>query len=963
MNRIRSYPVCDTSSVLLRQASIILLFVFFTLVSIPALAATPTLQLVAYSLDGTNTGTGRIGRNVQLNAVVSGTTSTAVTWTLQGAGTLTTAGLYTGPAAMPANRTVTVSATLVAFPSVTASYQFVLLNPVPAVTSTNPASLPKASTNASMSVWGGDFVPGSTVMVNGVAVPTTFTSNEQLVALVTLPASASGSLPVAVVNPTPGGGSSNAIQVAVATPAIKLTANSIDGTNTGTGRLGLSEQITAAVSGTTSTAVTWSLQGAGSISSTGLYTAPSTMPANSAVTVTATLVALPSVTTSYKLTLVNPVPRITSNLPATLTSTSNAVSLWGVGIVPGSVVLVNGSPVATSVVAFNEVTANVSATAGQTTPVSLTIQNPAPGGGVSAALSLPVSVPGGISVLPATFGTGSFTVTVTGSNFSTASKVFVNGESVPTTYASPTTLTATVFVAPWRTTPVEVGVGNSTTPANETSIPVVNQTAVSYDTAARFTMQAAFGPNPTLVAHIQNIGLSAFLTEQFAQGPSVYPPAGSFEDSSRIQFTVNALSGNDLLRQRVAFALEEIFAASLFEGNSGVTGVPWQELMEKDAFGNFRNLMTDVTLNVTMGEWLNLANNWAPTNPNVHPNQNYAREFLQLFTIGPVTLNDDGSTATDSSGNPVESYDDSTVLDMSRALTGWALPPPGNPQFALIGTDFSAPMVAEDSQHDHGQKVLFNSTTLPAGQTIQQDFKQALDTVFNHPNVPPFISKQLIQHLVKSNPSPAYIERISLVFENDGKGVRGDLPAVIQAILLDPEARSGDNGVIAANDGHLQEPVIYFLSVMNGLGINPLPANDNFVNAEGGLGEYVWAPESVFSFYSPSFNIPGTTINAPEFQIFDGNYLAQRSQILYNIINGTQYGVDFSYKQTGWLVTHFTTVPDILDAVNHVFYHGTMPAATQAAIASYCATVPASTPQRLCPLYLSLNSDAFQISY
>jgi uncharacterized protein (DUF1800 family) len=963
MNKIRSYSVCDPSSVFLRPASIILVFFLFSLASRPAHAATPTLQLVAYSLDGTNTGTGRIGRNVQVNATVSGTTSTAVTWTLQGAGTLTTAGLYTGPAAMPANRSVTVTATLVAFPSVTASYQFVLLNPVPGVASTSPASLPKASTNASVSVWGGDFVAGSTVLLNGVAVPTTFTSSGQLVAQVTIPASASGSLPIAVVNPTPGGGSSNTLQVPVATPAITLTASSIDGTNTGTGRLGLSEQISASVSGTTSTAVTWTLQGAGSISSTGLYTAPTAMPANSAVTITATLGALPSVTASYKLTLVNPVPRITSNMPATLTGTSNAVSLWGVGIVPGSVVLVNGSPVATSVVASNEVTANVSATAGQTAPVSLTIQNPLPGGGISTPLSLPVSVPSGISVLPATFGTGTFTATITGSNFTTASKVFVNGESVPTTYASPTTLTATVFVAPWRTTPVEVGVGNSTAPTNQSSIPVVNQTAVSYDTAARFTMQAAFGPNPTLVAHIQNIGLSAFLTEQFAQAPSVYPPTGSFEDSSRIQFTINALSGNDLLRQRVAFALEEIFAASLFEGNSGMTGVPWQEMMEKDAFGNFRDLMTDVTLNPTMGMWLDLANNWAPTNPNVHPNQNYARELLQLFTIGTVMLNDDGSTVVDGSGNPVESFDDATVLDMSRALTGWALTPPGNAQFALSGTDFSAPLTATDGRHDHGQKVLFDSTTLPAGQTIQQDLKQALDTVFNHPNLPPFISKQLIQHLVKSNPSPAYVERISHVFENDGKGIRGDLPAVVQAILLDPEARSGDSGVIASNDGHLQEPIIYFLAVMNGLGITPAPANDNFVNAEGGLGEYVWQPESVFSFYSPSFNVPGTTINAPEFQIFDGNLLAQRSQILYNIINGTQWGVDFSYKQTGWLVTNFTTVPDLLDAVNHVFYHGTMPAATQAAIASYCATVPASTPQRLCPLYLSLNSDAFQISY
>jgi uncharacterized protein (DUF1800 family)/stringent starvation protein B len=922
--------------------------------------AAQSLTLSAASVDGTNSGTARLGMHVSFTAVVSGKTSSAVTWSLQGAGSLTTAGLYTAPATMPASSNVKVTAALTASPSITASYSFVVVNPVPGISSASPTSLPKASTNASVSVWGGGFVPGSKVMLNGTAVPTTYTSASQVVALVSLPSTATGSLPLTVVNPTPGGGTSNTLQIPVAAQSLSLNASSVDGTNSGTARLGMHVSFTPVVKGTTSTSVTYSLKGAGTLTSAGLYTTPAAMPASSNVTVTATLVAFPSVTASYNFVIVNPVPGISNVYPTTLTTTSAAVEIFGSGLVPGSVVRVNGSPVATTYQATSELIAQITAPSGQSAPYSLTVQNPQPGGGIGAAFSMPTAVPGDLSVSPTTFGTGSFTITVTGTNFSTSTKAFVNGEIVPTTYVSPTKLTATAFVAPWVTTSVEVGAGTSATPATQISVPVSNKTAVSYEVAARFSMQAAFGPRPDIVAQIQSLGLSGFLNQQFTQQPSTYPPAVN-ADSPRIQFTYNALAGSDLLRQRVAFALEDLIAVSIFDGNASISGTPWQELMEKDAFGNFRDLMTDITLNTTMGKWLDLGNNWAPTNPNIHPNQNYARELLQIFTMGPVKLNDDGSTVTDGSGNPVPSYDEATVLDMSRALTGWALPPPSSSPFSSFGTDFSVPMVATDSEHDHGAKVLFDSVNMPGGQSVQADLKQALDAVFAQASVPPYISKLLIQHLVKSNPSAAYIERISHVFENNGQGVRGDLTAVVRAILLDPEARSGDSGTVAAGDGHLQEPILYFLSVMSGLGITP--TNNALVTTEGGLGEYLWQPESVFSFFSPSFNIPGTAINAPEFQIFDGNYMIQRSEVLYNILRGTQNGFNSTYRQTGWLMTHFATVPDILNAVNHMYYHGTMSAATITAIENYCSTVPDLYTQQLQALYLALNSDTVQISH
>ncbi len=929
-------------------------------ISLPGRAqAQITMKLQAASVDGTNSGTARLGMHVQLTPIITGTNSTSVTWTLQGAGTLSTAGLYAAPTTMPSSTSVKVTAILTSSPSVTASYSFSLVNPVPYIGSVKPSGLPRGT--SSVNIGGTGFVPGTSIRVNGSAVPTTYVSPTQVNAQITIATTASGSVSFTAFDPAPAGGTSAAVMATIANPGMTLQAVSADGTNTGTARLGLHVQLTPVVTGTTNTAVTWALQGAGTLSTSGLYTAPDAVGSSPNVTITATLVAYPTVTATYHFSLINPVPLLYWIKPTTLAATSNSLTVAGASIVPGATVLVNGSAVTTTYQSWNAVTAQINATAGQASSVSLVISNPAPGGGKSTAITLPIAVPKTTSVQPATLGTGSIPLTITGSNYTSSSVVFVNGEAVPTTYVSSTKLTATGFVAPWNTTSVQIGVGDSTAPTDVITVPVSNKTAVSYDAAARFSMQAAFGPRPDIVMHIQQVGFSTFLNEQFGQPVSSYPVQSVSSDLTKIQFTYNALNGNNLLRQRVAFALEEFITASIINGYIYPTAVPWQELMEKDAFANFRTLLNDVTLNNTMGNWLNLGNNWAPTNSALHPNQNYARELLQLFTIGPVKLNDDGSTVLDSTGKPTPTYNDSTILDLSRALTGWAMPPVDSSNFAALNTDFAIPLQAMDSRHDHGQKVLFGSTTLPAGQTITEDETAALNAVFNHPNVPPFISRLLIQHLVKSDPTPAYIERISKVFENDGTGVRGNLQAVVRAILLDTEARDGDDGTVASSDGHLQEPILYFLAVMSGL--QTTPATTALVYAERGLGEYIWSPESVFSFYSPSFNIPGTSINAPEFQLYDANYLPQRSQILYSIIAGKETGFNSNYRQTSWLLQNFSTIPNLLDAVDHMFYHGTMPAATKQIIESYVASLPNPTDQQTQALYLALNSDMFQISH
>jgi uncharacterized protein (DUF1800 family) len=930
--------------------------------AVPLAAA--SIKITAESGQGVNPTTALLGRNTGFTATVSGSSNTAVTWSMTGAGTLTSAGAYSAPVTMPGSSTVVVTAALASQPSVSASYSFTLINPVVSLTGTYPTTVTPGVSN-SLVLSGYGFIPGSKVLVNGTAVPTTYTSMYHVTAQVPVSTSATGPVTITTVNPAPGGGTSNAVSVPLAGVSIKIVGESGQGMNPTTAVLSRNTGFTANVTGSANTAVTWSLTGAGTLTSAGAYSAPAAMPANRTVVITAALVSEPSVTASYTMSLINPTPTINNTYPTAVNATSNSVVINGYAYVPGSVVMVNGNAVPTTYGSMYYLTAQIPGTAGESAPVVVTVQNPAPGGGTSNTISLGVAVPGVTSVSPNPIPAGASTVTVNGENFTSTSVITLDGNQMVTTYVSPTKLTAAAHVAPWRTNSVAVGVAPSATIATAGSleVPIANTATVPYDTAARFASQAAWGPRPDVVAQIQSLGLAGYLNQQFAQGVSTYPtPVPITSDSPQSQFTLNALTGSNLLRQRVAFALEEFITASVINNSFYMSGVPWQMMMEKDAFGNFRNLMTDVTLNTTMGVWLNLGNNWAPTNPSVHPNQNYARELMQLFTMGPVMLNMDGSQIPDSSGNPEPSYDTATVLDLSRALTGWGLPVADSSSFSAEGHDYSLPMIANDSLHDHGQKTLFDSTVLPAGQNINQDLTSALNTIFNHPNVPPFVSRILIQHLVKSNPSPAYVARIAAVFANNGNGVRGDLTAVVRAILLDEEARAGDSGAMASTDGHLQEPIIYYMSVMSGLQM--APTAQNFVLAEQGLGEYLWEPETVFSFYSPSFMIPGTTINAPEFQIFDGNFQLQRSQILYNMLNGTQY--DFSgapYRNTDWFFSYFQTIPSIVDAVNHMFYHGTMPSSTQSAIESYCQSLPTLQQQQTTALYLALNSDTFQVSH
>ena len=343
--------------------------------------------------------------------------------------------------------------------------------------------------------------------------------------------------------------------------------------------------------------------------------------------------------------------------------------------------------------------------------------------------------------------------------------------------------------------------------------------------------------------------------------------------------------GEDQLRQRVAFALSQIFVISdlsdaLFNDARGIMN--YHDLMAEHAFGNYRELMKAVTLNPMMGEYLSMVRNEkTDLTRNIRPDENYARELMQLFTIGLVELNADGSQKLDGEGDPIPTYNQDIIKGFASVFTGWMY---ANAPYWYWGgwneANTTEPMKAFEDYHDTQSKTLLNNQVLPAGMTAEQDLDAALDNIFAHENIAPFVSKQLIQRLVTSNPSPQYVARISGVFNNNGSGIKGDLKAVVRAILLDPEARRAD--ALADNQfGKLKEPVLKFTSLMRAFDVRA----DQPLTEDGGVveetvrffwpgydyGQRAYGSPSVFNFYRPDYspaNVFGNgDIAAPEFQI------------------------------------------------------------------------------------------------
>jgi uncharacterized protein (DUF1800 family) len=481
--------------------------------------------------------------------------------------------------------------------------------------------------------------------------------------------------------------------------------------------------------------------------------------------------------------------------------------------------------------------------------------------------------------------------------------------------------------------------------------------------AARFLEQATFGPNPALIAHVQAIGYSGFLDEQFTLPASSYPnlalqpttvPASCTGTCVRdnysmyplqIRFFQNALGGQDQLRQRVAFALQQIMVASGLTVTQPSWMTPYLQTFDKNAFGNFRQLLQDITLNPAMGHYLNMAGN-----NKAAPNENYAREVLQLFTIGLVELNPDGSVVNDSQGNPVPSYSQATVNAFARVFTGWnlaAAPMTGVPNYI-------DPMALNANNHDGGAKTLLNGVTLPATSPVtaasaNKDLNDALDNIFRHKNVGPFIARNLIEHLVTSNPSPAYIGRVAGAFNDNGGGVRGDLKAVVRAILLDSEAR---NSAPDGGFGHLQEPILFkarFLRAFNTTGATTdFVLTDTYLPTELSMSQDLFRPASVFNYYPPVFDVPGAGVNGPEFAIQSTSTTLAR----VNFVAETTYktmSISNPNRPTGtWLdlstITPMAGSPyQLVNTLNSLLLHGQMSPDLRAAVNNAIGSMPTAT--------------------
>lgn len=391
--------------------------------------------------------------------------------------------------------------------------------------------------------------------------------------------------------------------------------------------------------------------------------------------------------------------------------------------------------------------------------------------------------------------------------------------------------------------------------------------------AVRFLQRASFGGTPAEVDRVRSIGIDAWLDEQTALAPSQTHHqrriSGTDFSSSLWQ---SYLSDSDQLRKRVAFALSQIMVVSDAELNDRDVAV-YADLLEAHCFGTYRSLLEAVTRSVAMGRYLTYERNRrANERRGTVPDENYAREVMQLFSIGLWQLNPNGTRRTDSSNDPIPTYDTEDILGLARVFTGFQAPSiDDDPQRHAL------PMISDGDfareQHERGEKR-FLGTTIPASdtRTLDESLAIAFDTLANHPNVGPFISHQLIQRLVSSNPSRAYVARVSAVFDDDGSGQRGNLGAVVRAILVDDDAWATPP---PATSGKLREPVLRFTSTARALGVTttrlPWPIR-GLGDAATGLGQQPFDAQSVFNFYRPGYVPPQSPLgdnglNAPEMQI------------------------------------------------------------------------------------------------
>lgn len=497
---------------------------------------------------------------------------------------------------------------------------------------------------------------------------------------------------------------------------------------------------------------------------------------------------------------------------------------------------------------------------------------------------------------------------------------------------------------------------------------VASSAQVTSTVAARFLEQASWGPTATTIAQVQQAGsLQAYLQQQFNAPISTYTTPADTDPISFLQnqFFVNAINGQDQLRQRVSFALSEIIVISGVGKNIKHPSAfsLWANMLQNDAFGNYFTILNDATLSPSMGSYLNMAENNGCAKK-CRPNENYGRELLQLFSIGLYQLNQDGTPALDQNGNLVPTYSQATISGFGTLFTGWSYPPkPGQPPEFYTLPYYSGPMLPYQIRYSTASKTLLNGFTIQPKGNIQTDLTSGLQNVFTHPNVAPFVSKQLILKLVTSNPSPAYVGRVAAVFANDGTGTAGNMQAVISAILLDPEARRGDDPTqVQPSDGHLREPLLHMMASLRAA--NATTDGVNLSNYGSSMLQSPFLSPSVFNFYPPDYQVPGTGLLGPEFDILNANTTLSRINFINDLIYGT-VGPNTKTDISSYVTAAGSGVTTLLNLINTNIMHGQMPSdmysTLSATLSSGAFTTPTATAQAA--LYLTLSSSQFQLEH
>src|SRR5712691_10822472 len=446
----------------------------------------------------------------------------------------------------------------------------------------------------------------------------------------------------------------------------------------------------------------------------------------------------------------------------------------------------------------------------------------------------------------------------------------------------------------------------------------------------RFLEQATWGPSDSDLTHLRSIGMQAYLNEQFTTAPQFVDPPNNLSANYPLttlypinapvpcdatclrdnytlyplqnQFVTNTLSRPDQLRQRVSFAVHQFIVVAGRDMNNNETSwyAPYLQTIDRNAFGNFRTMLFDITLNPGMGKYLDMAGN-----SRVAPNENYAREVMQLFSVGTDMLNQNGTPILDANGNRIPTYGQTEITNFARVFTDWVIPQTNINTFGGQSVpDYIRPMgfsnnTGANGPFDIGAKTLLNGQQLPAcgnctgnlaNMTAYKntELNAAIDNLFNHQNTGSYLCTQLIHQLVTSNPSPAYVGRCAASFANNGSGVRGDMKAVITAILLDPEAR-GD-AKTDPNYGHLREPVLLLTNLLrmfnatsDGVLLTNVSGAGSFTTA---LGQDVFNPPTVFSYFPANFGLPGTSLIGPEFGILDTSTTYARANFMNTLFLG-----------------------------------------------------------------------------